>query len=378
MNVLIAGDFCDRLRVGRCIADRDFATLFDDVKQVVTDADYSIVNFEFPIVKTEGNPIPKCGPNLCGSMGAVEAVKYAGFKVCTLANNHILDQGAACCIETKKLLEDAGLRTVGAGTDKSEAEDILFCRQGKETLAIINCCEHEFSIATEHSAGANPLNPVSQYYKIQEAKGKADHVLVIVHGGHEHFQLPSLRMKETYRFFIDAGADAVVNHHQHCYSGYEVYKGKPIFYGLGNFLFDSPAQGYSTWNEGFMVKLHFCENEIKYELFPYKQCCEKPSVELMKGEDKSLFFKRVARLNHIIANPDQLKAELDAYYEQGKIYELSLLEPYRGRVLKKLYSMGILPSFLRGKSRYAILNHVACEAHRDKLVHALISSGRKA
>jgi poly-gamma-glutamate synthesis protein (capsule biosynthesis protein) len=45
-------------------------------------------------------------------------------------------------------------------------------------------------------------------------------------------------MVETYRFFIEAGADAVVNHHQHCICGYEVYKGKPIFYGLGNFCFD--------------------------------------------------------------------------------------------------------------------------------------------
>lgn len=42
-------------------------------------------------------------------------------------------------------------------------------------------------------------------------------------------------MQEIYRFFVDIGADAVINHHQHCYSGYEVYKEKPIFYGLGNF-----------------------------------------------------------------------------------------------------------------------------------------------
>ena len=42
-------------------------------------------------------------------------------------------------------------------------------------------------------------------------------------------------MKETYRFFVDCGADAVINHHQHCYSGYEYYKDKFICYGLGNF-----------------------------------------------------------------------------------------------------------------------------------------------
>lgn len=52
-----------------------------------------------------------------------------------------------------------------------------------------------------------------------------------MHGGHEHYQLPSLRMQETYRFFIDAGADVVVNHHQHCFSGYEIYNNKYIFMG---------------------------------------------------------------------------------------------------------------------------------------------------
>ena len=51
---------------------------------------------------------------------------------------------------------------------------------------------------------------------VEEAKKKADFVLVIVHGGSEHFQLPTPRMQATYRFFVDAGADAVVNHHQHC------------------------------------------------------------------------------------------------------------------------------------------------------------------
>ena len=97
----------------------------------------------------------------------------------------------------------------------------MYKRKDGETLAIINCCEHEFSIADDDSAGANPLNPIQQYYKIKEARLNADYVLVIVHGGHEMYQLPSLRMVDTYRFFIDAGADAVVNHHQHCFSGYE-------------------------------------------------------------------------------------------------------------------------------------------------------------
>lgn len=149
--------------------------------------------------------------------------------MCTLANNHILDQGEQCCLDTKRELEKAGIDTVGVGHNIGEAGIILYKQINGETLAIINCCEHEFSIATESSAGANPINPIQQYYKVQEARQNADYVLVIVHGSHEHYQLPSPQMQEIFRFYIDAGADAVVNGHQHCYSGYEEYKGKPIF-----------------------------------------------------------------------------------------------------------------------------------------------------
>ena len=257
MRILIAGDFCQKYRVDVLVRQKQFGELFDEVKPLIGQADYSIVNFEFPIIK-EGappHPIPKCGPNLKGSIEAVEAVKYAGFKCCTLGNNHILDQGEQCCIDTKVELEKSGVDTVGSGKNLEEASRVLYKKIGSETLAIINCAEHEFTIATETRAGANPLNPIQQFYKIQEAKKQADYIIVIVHGGHEHYQLPSPRMQETYRFFINAGADAVINGHQHCLSGYEMYKGKPIVYGLGNFCFDNPNYRETKWNEGYMAVL---------------------------------------------------------------------------------------------------------------------------
>ena len=58
---------------------------------------------------------------------------------------------------------------------------------------------------------------------------------MIVHGGHECYNLPSPRMQKQYLFYADQGADIVVGHHTHCISGYEVYKGVPIYYSLGNF-----------------------------------------------------------------------------------------------------------------------------------------------
>ena len=75
------------------------------------------------------------------------------------------------------------------------------------------------------------MNPISIYYDLLEARKNADIIICITHGGHEGYNLPSPRMQSLYRFSIDCGADVVVNHHQHCYSGYEQYHNGYIFFG---------------------------------------------------------------------------------------------------------------------------------------------------
>lgn len=371
MRILIAGDFSDSHRVSDSIRKGDYKNLVDNVKPIIDQFEYNIVNFEFPIITSSGTPILKYGPNLCGQQKSIDVIKYAGFNVCTLANNHILDQGGDCCIETKTMLEEAGIKTVGVGKNISEAGEILYLKSNDEIVAIINCCENEFSVAGDKSPGANPLNPIRQFYKIQEAKALADYVVVIVHGGHEFFQLPSLRMVETYRFFVDAGADAIINHHQHCYSGYEIYHSKPIFYGLGNFLFDSALKRKTSWNEGFMLGLTLDEGCIDFSLFPYYQCKDTPTITLMNEQDKLSFFESIEHLNKIISNDKILRSELTKYYLSEENDVLKVFEPYSGRIFSKLYEMGLVPKFCRKYKKNALLNFIQCESHRDKVIGIL-------
>ena len=370
MKIIVAGDFAPRARLAKQIEERKFSEVFpEDVRKVIKSADFSFVNFESPVAEEGYQPIPKCGPNLKCTPEAAEAVRYAGFTGVTMANNHILDYGPEGLRKSIECCKDQGLDVVGVGENLSEAEKILYLEKEGKTLAIINCCEHEFSIASDTTAGANPLNPIRQYYAIQEAKKQADYVLVIVHGGHELFQLPSPRMQETYRFFVDAGADAVVNHHQHCYSGYEVYRGKPIFYGLGNFAFDEDGGRNSIWNEGYMVVLSFDKQKISYEMIPYTQCNEKASVELVK--ERTSFDKSIEKLNAIIQDPKELKKEVDEYYRSTASSMLLMHQPYENRILNKLYRMHLLPSIVSRKKYLMLLNYINCEAHHDKQVFAL-------
>lgn len=366
MNILIAGDFCDKLRVSEKIAKGDYASMLSDITPFTEKSDFNIINFEYPVVLAAGKPIKKCGPNLKGQKKSIEAIKFAGFNVCTLANNHILDQGEQCCLETKELLENSQIKTVGVGNNIQDASEILYLNKENETLAVINCCENEFSIATESRAGANPLNPIRQYYSICEAKNHADYVLVIVHGGHEMFQLPSPRMVDTYRFFIDAGADAVINHHQHCFSGYEEYKGKPIFYGLGNFLFDHKSYRNGIWNEGYMVELSLNKGKgIGYNIIPYVQCQEFVGVHVLSNS--SIYNERLKTINETIADSKILERRYNEWVKSSERYSLAIFTPYNNRYLLGLYKKGFLPSFISKKKLLQIYNSIFCESHFDKI-----------
>lgn len=374
MKIIVTGDFCPQNRVAELFEKRDFDTVLGEAKPVLENADYSIVNFECAVTSGDEKPIEKIGPNLQCSKRGVEAVKWAGFDCVTLANNHFYDFGDKGVDNTLAACKEYGIDTVGGGMNLQEASKVLYKEICGKTLAIINCCEHEFSIATDNSGGSNPLNPIQQYYTIRNAREHADYVLVIVHGGFEMFQLPSPRMQETYRFFIDAGADAVVNHHQHCFSGYEMHNGKPILYGLGNFCFDWDNQN-PLWNIGCFACLHFgdyCEVRI----IPFVQCRELPQL-LLSNFDVDSFFQKIEEINSILLNSKLLKNEVDNYLRSvSKSYSLPF-EPYRSRLMKALFRRNLVPSLVSKRLHLLLEDYVQCESHLEKLVYSLVNSNRR-
>ncbi len=368
MRILIAGDFCPRDRVAALFEKEDYASVLGSVKELFTEADYSIVNFECPVTRGDEKPIQKLGPNHHCTEKGMAAIKWLGVDCVTLANNHFYDFGDAGVANTMDVCRKHEIDTVGGGNNLAEASRVLYKKINGQTLAIINCCEHEFSIASDHSAGSNPLNPIKQYYSIKEARKNADYVIVIIHGGHELFQLPSPRMVDTYRFFVDSGADAVVNHHQHCYSGYEVYKGKPIFYGLGNFCFDNPKRHDGIWTEGYAISIKFSSDHPVFDLYPYHQCDAEPRVELLSH---NAFDAKLAELNAIINNPTWLMATVEAYYATCTKTISNIFEPLYNRYYLAAKIRGWLPSLVSKKRKTAAKDLVICEAHRDKLTYWL-------
>lgn len=357
-----------RNRLAEFVANNDHGYIFGEITEIVRSVDYSVINLEAPLVDDIDRPIDKCGPNLRCSANGVKMIACAGFKCVTLANNHIRDYGDSAVKRTIKTLENFGLDYVGAGSNHEEAAKVLYKNIAGVTLAIINCCENEFSIATKQQYGANPLNPIKQFYSIQEAKSNADYVIVVVHGGHEHYQLPSPRMQDTYRFFVDAGADLVVNHHQHCYSGYEIYKDRPIIYGTGNFCMDKePVSIGNNWNFGYMV-LWDTEDIANIKIVPYEQCSEDPKVHLL---EQNAFDNELSRLNHIILTREELEKQTELYYESSKTTIKNVLEPIQNRIIASLQRRHILPTLITKKWLIKMQDFILCESHRDKVVYYL-------
>ena len=364
MKLLVAGDFgCGERILKRSITSQK-ETVFNSIADIVKNCDYSIVNLEAPL-KGDGKPINKRGPHIFSNLQSIEMLKECGFNCFTLANNHIRDWGDKGIQQTIEEIRKLKIDYVGAGHNLDEAKRILYVRIESNTIAVINVCESEFNIADKNQGGAAPLDDKDVYYKIKEAQNNADTILVIVHGGHEMYPLPSPRMKRTYRFFIDVGADAVINHHQHCYSGYEIYNGKPIFYGLGNFCFDKLERKNDLWYEGYMAELCIEGKAISFNLHPYIQCKDEPIVKLMSSEEIQEFQENISKLNGIIDDDALLESTYENYLANK--YKSSIIDfsPFNSKILRGLAKRGYISDFISLQKALLFFDRISCESHRD-------------
>lgn len=370
IKILIAGDYCPQERVAKLIEGGKGSSVLVGVLPYLSSVDYSIVNLECAVADKTDKPIIKFGPNLSCTTKGISLLKTIGFKGVTLANNHFRDYGTTGVRNTLQALRENDIDYVGGGECINEAEKILYKVINDKKLAIVNFCENEFSIADERRGGAAPMDAVLNYHQITEAKKNADIVFVIVHGGHEGYQYPSPRMKKLYRWYVDLGADIVINGHQHCFSGYERYKNAPIIYGLGNFCFDEAGSRNGLWNYGYFLCLSIENNKIDFECISYEQCNDHPTVRLLKGEEKKDFDKNLSEINVVINDDSRCEAYYNAFCESKKRY-LSCLTPYLSDYTRAASGRKWLPLLLPQKKLLNILNFVECESHRDLLINSI-------
>lgn len=343
-----------------------------DIVDLFKKSDFNIVNLEAPITKSN-NQIIKTGPHLKADMDATLSVfKKLNINIVALANNHIKDYDEQGVSDTIDFCKKNSIETVGAGINLDLASETKIIKTAEGKIALINIAENEWASADINHAGANGMDLIKDVRKIQEARKNCDFVIVIVHGGHEYFNLPSPRIRDQYRFYIEQGVDLVVGHHTHCISGYEIYMGKPIYYSLGNFLF-TKNNIHNDWYMGLILEVEIKDGALKSCILPIVQSKENFSLSLLTSYENKEILLKIENLSKKIINDEILYKEWEMFSKlKAELYlrYLSPLSFIRSKIISTiLYKLKVKLINKIGLALY--LNLIRCEAHRDVSIKIL-------
>jgi len=341
--------------------------LFNDLRGEFAAADLVIANLECPLIDRP-SPIRKTGPTFGEASDCLKGIQEAGIGVLCLANNHILDHGAAGLRNTLDACAQAGIATVGAGANLGEARRILVRQAGSFRIGILAMTEHEFSIASRDSWGANPLDLIDFVRNLNGHKNGYDYLVVLLHGGDE-FCVPSPRLKDTCRFLVEMGANAVIVQHPHCLGGYEHYQDGHIVYGQGALIMDEAIyRDRKSFHEGFLVKLSIAEDaRATMEIVPFVQSDPAPGARRMGPEREREFRQGLDARSAAIQDDVFVEAQWLKFCAENKHAYLSGILGHN-RILAKLNARGLLTRLLYGKrSLLGVRNLVCCETHREAL-----------
>ena len=195
---------------------------------------------------------------------AVEGLKYAGFDVLSLANNHALDYGRVALEDTMTILGDEGIDYIGVGYE--EAFSVKIKKVGGQKIGFLAYTDlgSRFFRAREDHLGITwvqegDIDKIRE--DIREAKKGVDVLVISLHSGEEYASLPAVFQEEFSKACIDAGADIVIGHHPHVVQPVEKYRDGWIAYSLGNFVFD---QGFSSETmKGLLLEIVIINGKIR-------------------------------------------------------------------------------------------------------------------
>ncbi len=228
------------------------------IAPVLRASDVAIGHLEIPHTN-RGTEMAGDVPAPGGDPAALAALSRAGFTAMSLAGNHITDQGAVGIADTLSGLAQAGVLACGAGADLRQARQPARVEHQGARISLLsyNCVGPEFGWAGDGKAGCaylridtadgSPVSPVAPLRSVSaEARemlqsdiaglrDDTDILIVALHKGivHTPAKLAGYERPLTH-LAVDCGADVVVGHHAHILKGIEIYRGKPIFHGLGN------------------------------------------------------------------------------------------------------------------------------------------------
>ena len=340
-----------------------------ELLDILNKADFRIFNLEVPLTDTE-KPIPKCGPDLIAPRNAVNGLKALGVDLFTLANNHILDQDVQGLDSTIQALDEVSIAYLGVGKTPDEAaKPYIFENNGKK-IGVYACAEHEFSIVSYTRPGANPYDPLESFDHVAKLKEQCDYVIVLYHGGKEHYRYPSPNLQKAFRKFADKGADLIIAQHTHCIGCMEEYNGSTLVYGQGNFLFDDCDNEF--WQTSLLISVSD-DFDITYIPIEKKQ----NTVRLVKDEQANVIIKEFYTRNRNILKQDFIQKEYQLFANSMcNQYLYTISSKWMGtRVMNRLFGKRFTNWYVNQKYKnnlkLVIRNYIECEAHMELFLYGL-------
>lgn len=268
VSVTITGDILLDRGVRKVIEQKGTDAVFSPfVDSVFQSSDIVIGNLECPATKIKE-------PSFKQFIFRAEpkwlfTLKQHGITHLNLANNHSVDQGRAGLVDTRENVISAGMIPIGAGhTMEEAARPVLLTSSPRKVyvLASLQLALENFAYLSEKpSVSQEDFDTLVERVRHLRSSDPDSYIIVTLHWGGEHTLQPVTIQRVRAHQLIDAGADALIGHHTHTLQTIEEYKGKPIYYSIGNFIFD---QRKPVNSKACMVKLTITKESSHVETIP--------------------------------------------------------------------------------------------------------------
>lgn len=318
INIMAVGDiFLGRgVKTKLVQAGNNYDHVFSEVTSLLQKGDIVFGNLEAPAtnsthalwdVKKGGKYVLRNEP------AAVQSLGKAGFNLISLANNHIMDYYARGLEDTIQELDKHNISFAGAGSNIEEARKgtIIECKGWKVgLLAYTDMAELYFKgdpqirfMADEKNSGVAPRKLKYVLEDMERLRPQVDILLISLHWGiEESFEVTKAQVEFAHEL-IDAGADAILGHHPHQFQGIEMYKGKPILYSLGNFMFD---QNDPENQESFIMEMKLGEEGLEgLRAIPVK-IEGKRKIVLLEEQEAAPLLERQISLSEVLGAEGQV------------------------------------------------------------------------
>jgi poly-gamma-glutamate synthesis protein (capsule biosynthesis protein) len=309
VKISAVGDILLGRGVGRRIVEQNktYSSAFEDVREILKYGDVIFGNLEEPFTDSTkglldfdngGKFVLKSEPK------AMEGIVYGGFNLVSLANNHIMDYYTKGLYDTTKLLDKEGIAYAGAGKNIDEARKLSVIEKNGVKIGLLAYTEMAYLyydgdpdirfVAEKNRGGVAPYDVDFIKKDIKKARGSVDVLIVSLHFGTEYSLEPQQRQINETHSFVDAGADIIIGHHSHQDQGIEIYNGKPIFYSLGNFIFD---QNDPISQRSFIINMELTNNKLSSLSAIPVQVLDKMRVVKVTGELAKEMIERERKLS---------------------------------------------------------------------------------